>query len=86
MFLKSNKAPPAPGPCEESLGSKNYDPKWKEVRQYCSRATLGWAIGGDVILDFPDNLGYPIGGSEYDLKYIMLEIHYDNPEAKNGIF
>jgi hypothetical protein len=54
------------------------------VRKHCSRATLGWAIGGDAILDFPQNLGYPIGGSEYDLKYIMFEIHYDNPEVKKG--
>jgi hypothetical protein len=54
------------------------------VRKHCSRATLGWAIGGDAILDFPKNLGYPIGGSEYDLKYIMFEIHYDNPEVIKG--
>ena len=35
-------------------------------------------------MDFPEKLGYPVGGAEYDLKYVMLEIHYDNPEMKNG--
>ena len=33
----------------EELGSKNYNPKWDDVRKYCPRASLGWAIGGDAV-------------------------------------
>ena len=32
------------------------------------------------IQDFPQNLAYPLGGSEDEFKYFFLELHYDNPD------
>ena len=36
------------------------------------------------IQDFPEDLAYPLGGSENEFKYFMLQIHYDNPQKLDG--
>ena len=33
---------------------------------------------------YPKNVGLPIGGERND-KYLMIEIHYDNPRMETGI-
>ena len=33
---------------------------------------------------YPDDVGFPIGGANYSL-YILLEVHYNNPELKSGL-
>ena len=44
-----------------------------------------WAIGGGSFY-LPDNVGIDIGGNEIDtIKYVLLEMHYDNPTNKEGI-
>ena len=49
-FLKTNTMP-TPGPCfkEESTDPK-YETKFGEVRQYCSKVSLVWAVGGDMVI------------------------------------
>lgn len=32
---------------------------------------------------YPDEAGLPLGGPMAN-KYVMLEVHYNNPEMKNG--
>ncbi|CAF4821197.1 unnamed protein product [Rotaria sp. Silwood1] len=36
-----------------------------------------WAVGGDEIVEFPQEAGYPVGG-DFDIKYYMVQMHYDN--------
>eukprot|EP00486_Rosalina_sp_Unknown_P006020 CAMPEP_0201567166 /NCGR_PEP_ID=MMETSP0190_2-20130828/7517_1 /ASSEMBLY_ACC=CAM_ASM_000263 /TAXON_ID=37353 /ORGANISM="Rosalina sp." /LENGTH=621 /DNA_ID=CAMNT_0047986831 /DNA_START=49 /DNA_END=1914 /DNA_ORIENTATION=- len=42
-----------------------------------------WAIGGEELY-MPEGVGFPIGGDNGP-KYIMMEMHYDNPEEKSDI-
>ena len=32
---------------------------------------------------YPENVAYPIGGERGD-KYVLIEIHYDNPNMESG--
>jgi len=32
---------------------------------------------------YPENVAYPIGGERNDL-YLLIEMHYDNPETESG--
>ncbi|KAK3732360.1 hypothetical protein QZH41_018734, partial [Actinostola sp. cb2023] len=42
----------------------------------------GWAIGGGPF-NYPDHVGLAIG-SDYIGKHFVMEIHYDNPDQRNG--
>ncbi|CAF4100624.1 unnamed protein product [Rotaria sordida] len=37
-----------------------------------------WDVGGNDIVAFPEEAGYPIGG-DFLIKYYMVQIHYNNP-------
>ncbi|XP_078598387.1 DBH-like monooxygenase protein 1 [Branchiostoma floridae x Branchiostoma japonicum] len=59
----------------------NMPQDWSE----CYRGSIigAWAVGtGD--LSFPSHVGYPIG-DEDDGGQVLLEVHYDNPEQKEGV-
>nr|XP_033780953.1 DBH-like monooxygenase protein 2 isoform X3 [Geotrypetes seraphini] len=47
----------------------------------CLQVINVWAVGGKAF-QFPDNVGLSIGSPD-DPSYARLEIHYNNPEAKN---
>ncbi|XP_067141855.1 DBH-like monooxygenase protein 1 [Centruroides vittatus] len=49
---------------------------------FCFTLTYGWAVGGDTFI-FPDQVGLPLGIPE--VKWLLLETHYDNPSLKRGI-
>lgn len=51
--------------------------------QYCSAISLGWAVGGQESFNYPKDMGYPIGG-DTDYSYLVLELHYDNPQMEIG--
>ena len=34
---------------------------------------------------YPENVAYPIGGEQND-RYLMIEIHYDNPGMESGSY
>ncbi|XP_078618333.1 DBH-like monooxygenase protein 1 homolog [Branchiostoma floridae x Branchiostoma japonicum] len=42
-----------------------------------------WAIGGGDLI-YPEHVGYPIGDDE-DSGYVLMEVHYDNPQLQSGI-
>ncbi|CAF1482230.1 unnamed protein product [Adineta steineri] len=45
----------------------------------CSSTIIGvWSVGGDDIMEYPEEAGYPVGG-DFSVNYYMIEIHYDNP-------
>jgi len=37
------------------------------------------------MLLLPEQAGYPIGGGDSGPEYLMLEIHFDNPEQESGL-
>ncbi|CAF0896092.1 unnamed protein product [Adineta ricciae] len=37
-----------------------------------------WSVGGDEIMTYPEEAGYPVGG-DFTVNYYMIELHYDNP-------
>ncbi|CAF3441100.1 unnamed protein product [Rotaria sp. Silwood1] len=43
----------------------------------------GWAIGGDHLVEYPQDVGYPIGG-DFPVKYYMIQIHFDNAHVETG--
>ncbi|CAF0944282.1 unnamed protein product [Brachionus calyciflorus] len=54
-----------------------------EKAQFCQAISIGWAVGGQTIFLYPKDTAYPIGG-DTDYSYIVLELHYDNPEMELG--
>jgi hypothetical protein len=81
----ANNTWPEPGPCFQ-LDPTQDARVWMKVRPFCSKISLVWAVGGDMVQDFPSNLAYPIGGSTNRVKYFIIEMHYDNPELKQSKF
>ncbi|XP_028253404.1 DBH-like monooxygenase protein 2 homolog [Parambassis ranga] len=49
----------------------------------CFGVVASWGVGGQAF-EFPENVGFRIGGEERDTLY-RLEIHYSNPQEKTGI-
>lgn len=45
---------------------------------------MAWATGGDLVQDFPENFGYPLGGSG-GIKYFFLQMHYENPAMTQNV-
>ncbi|KAK4873371.1 hypothetical protein RN001_015400 [Aquatica leii] len=49
--------------------------------QVCKRVLAAWAMGAKAFV-YPDEAGLPFGGDDFN-PYVMLEIHYNNPNLKN---
>ncbi|UJR06551.1 hypothetical protein I4U23_010834 [Adineta vaga] len=56
------------GVCDEFYG---------QVPMCSSNIATAWAIGGDDIVEFPREAGYPVG-DDFPIQYYMLQMHYDN--------
>nr|CAD7435261.1 unnamed protein product [Timema monikensis] len=61
------------GPC--------FAPQRPETTQVCKRVLAAWAMGAPPFV-YPEEAGLPIGGPDFN-SYVMLEIHYNNPEKKS---
>eukprot|EP01130_Rhizamoeba_saxonica_P004490 TRINITY_DN1834_c0_g1_i1.p1 TRINITY_DN1834_c0_g1~~TRINITY_DN1834_c0_g1_i1.p1 ORF type:complete len:582 (-),score=121.98 TRINITY_DN1834_c0_g1_i1:24-1577(-) len=70
------------------------DPSWQKfvesprdcgtdrVMEMCESVIYAWAVGmGPLVL--PEEAGFPIGSRRNDMKWIILETHYDNPHEKH---
>ncbi|XP_045463674.1 tyramine beta-hydroxylase isoform X2 [Harmonia axyridis] len=51
--------------------------------QVCKRVLAAWAMGAGPFT-YPEEASLPLGGPDFN-QYIMLEIHYNNPELISGI-
>eukprot|EP01084_Bolivina_argentea_P235209 395854_1 len=80
--------------CAKALGSSpdNYDTNkpcdywdYNQPAASClsSGINYGWAVGGEPLY-YPQVAGMPMSGDSY-LHYIILQIHYNNPEMKQGL-
>ncbi|XP_044766667.1 tyramine beta-hydroxylase [Coccinella septempunctata] len=49
----------------------------------CKRVLAAWAMGAGPFT-YPEEASLPFGGSDFN-QYIMLEIHYNNPELISGL-
>jgi dopamine beta-monooxygenase len=65
--------PPYEGPCLSSSRPKELDP--------CKRVIAAWAMGAEPLV-YPPEAGLPIGGKNFS-RFVMLEIHYNNPELRS---
>lgn len=52
-----------------------------EITKMCSKVKAAWAMGA-LPFTYPKEAGLPIGGPHAN-KYVMLEVHYNNPEKRN---
>ncbi|KAK3791493.1 hypothetical protein RRG08_055517 [Elysia crispata] len=49
----------------------------------CRHVIGAWAMGAQAMV-YPEQAGVPVGGSGFS-RYVLLEIHYNNPYKKSGI-
>ncbi|XP_033321707.1 tyramine beta hydroxylase [Megalopta genalis] len=62
------------GPCD--------DADRPEKTHICKKVLAAWAMGADAFV-YPEEVGFPIGGKDFN-PYVMLEVHYNNPEIEEG--
>ncbi|KAH9627911.1 hypothetical protein HF086_015355 [Spodoptera exigua] len=61
-----------------------FAPNRPEITKTCSKVKAAWAMGAPPFV-YPKEAGLPLGGPKAN-KFIMLEVHYNNPEMrKDGI-
>ncbi|KAK7604848.1 hypothetical protein V9T40_006034 [Parthenolecanium corni] len=71
---KAEKAIPSyNGPC--------FDPSRPKDTEVCKKVMAAWAMGATPF-KYPKEAGLPVGGKNFN-KYVMLEVHYNNPELKS---
>ncbi|XP_054721644.1 dopamine beta-hydroxylase-like [Uloborus diversus] len=71
----TTKLPPWNGPCPS--------PSKPKILEACKRVLAAWAMGA-LPFTYPEEAGLPIGGSDFS-RYVMLEVHYNNPEIRQGV-
>ncbi|XP_073529316.1 DBH-like monooxygenase protein 1 isoform X1 [Phyllobates terribilis] len=63
-------------------GHECYHPNMPDVFLTCETVLYAWAIGGEGFT-YPPHVGLSIG-TPTDPKYVLMEVHYDNPQQKEG--
>ncbi|XP_069462783.1 DBH-like monooxygenase protein 1 [Ambystoma mexicanum] len=64
-------------------GHECYHPNMPDAFLYCETVFFAWAIGGEGFT-YPPHVGLSIGAPT-DPKYVLMEIHYDNPSFQEGL-
>ena len=59
------------------------DEEAPEALGQCKKVLAAWAIGAGPFT-YPEQSGLAIGGEDFH-PFLMLEVHYNNPEKKAGI-
>lgn len=67
--------PPWNGHCD--------DPAMPAPLKACKRVVAAWAMGASP-MTYPRHVGLPVGGPGYS-PYVMLEMHYNNPDLVGGV-
>ncbi|XP_047029740.1 uncharacterized protein LOC124637375 [Helicoverpa zea] len=57
-----------------------FAPDRPEITKTCSKVKAAWAMGAPPFT-YPKEAGLPLGGPKAN-KYLMLEVHYNNPELR----
>ncbi|KAM4771852.1 DBH-like monooxygenase protein 1 isoform 2-T2 [Rhinophrynus dorsalis] len=64
-------------------GHECYHPNMPDVFFTCETVLFAWAIGGQGFT-YPPHVGFSIGMAT-DPKFVLMEIHYDNPSCREGL-
>ena len=71
---------------EKYLNSEGYDctdtSNMPQDFKHCFNPHFIWAVGGEPVI-LPISAGFPIGADE-ETTYMILQIHYENPELINN--
>ncbi|KAF7263997.1 hypothetical protein GWI33_000785 [Rhynchophorus ferrugineus] len=59
-----------------------FSPDRPQETMVCKRVLAAWAMGA-LPFTYPEEAALPLGGEGFN-PYVMLEIHYNNPELKSG--
>ncbi|XP_042889307.1 DBH-like monooxygenase protein 1 [Penaeus japonicus] len=65
-------------------GQQCFTPNMPMSWASCRSPLVGWAVGSEGEV-FPDHVGLPIGEEHGGATYFMMEMHYDNPNYRQGI-
>ncbi|XP_078694608.1 DBH-like monooxygenase protein 1 homolog [Branchiostoma floridae x Branchiostoma belcheri] len=70
---------------QEHPGHQCYTPNMPRDWYPCYGGSLlaAWAIGAEAMA-YPAHVGFPIGDVD-DSRYVLVEMHYDNPQLASGI-
>eukprot|EP00058_Branchiostoma_floridae_P005110 XP_002590598.1 hypothetical protein BRAFLDRAFT_123613 [Branchiostoma floridae] len=63
-------------------GHECYQPNMPEEWKHCKSIMTAWAVGGKGFT-YPNHVGFSLGTDD-DPDYVMLEMHYDNPDRISG--
>lgn len=66
----------------QHAGAPCYSPEMPADWETCVTPVATWVLGGGAKV-FPDHVGLPVGPRQ---TYFMLEVHYDNPGLRRGIY
>ncbi|XP_007945583.1 DBH-like monooxygenase protein 1 [Orycteropus afer afer] len=64
-------------------GHECYHPNMPDAFLTCETVIFAWAIGGEGF-SYPPHVGLSLG-TLLDPRYVLLEVHYDNPTYKEGL-
>ncbi|XP_078700100.1 DBH-like monooxygenase protein 1 [Branchiostoma floridae x Branchiostoma belcheri] len=64
-------------------GHECYHPNMPVEWNNCQSIMTAWAVGGKGFT-YPDHVGFSMGTAD-DPDYIMMEMHYDNPNRLSGV-
>ncbi|XP_049510342.1 DBH-like monooxygenase protein 1 [Panthera uncia] len=64
-------------------GHECYHPNMPDAFLTCETVIFAWAIGGEGF-SYPPHVGLSLG-TPLDPRYVLLEVHYDNPTYKEGL-
>uniref|UniRef100_A0A6Q2XIZ8 DOMON domain-containing protein n=1 Tax=Esox lucius TaxID=8010 RepID=A0A6Q2XIZ8_ESOLU len=64
-------------------GHECYHPNMPDSFLTCETIVFAWAIGGEGFT-YPPHVGLSIGTS-IDPVYVLMEVHYDNPDLQQGV-
>ncbi|XP_071074766.1 DBH-like monooxygenase protein 1 isoform X2 [Dasypus novemcinctus] len=64
-------------------GHECYHPNMPDAFLTCETVIFAWAIGGEGF-SYPPHVGLSLG-TLLDPRYVLLEVHYDNPTYREGL-
>ncbi|XP_050715576.1 uncharacterized protein LOC126998176 [Eriocheir sinensis] len=65
-------------------GTQCYSANMPNSWNYCKSVVIAWGVGGEGEM-FPEHTGTPMGEEHGGATYFMMEMHYDNPNLRQGV-
>ncbi|CAF4186234.1 unnamed protein product, partial [Adineta steineri] len=68
---------------DNNLPDGECDDIYRQIQECAGNIATGWGVGGESIVEFPEIAGYPVG-DDFEIKYYMVQMHYDNPKKMSN--